>query len=332
LNIPKPRCNQISIDATSYYHCVSRCVRRAFLCGYDSFTGQDYEHRRQLLENKILELSAIFALDVCAYAVMSNHYHIVLHINQQQASNWSFDEVISQWHKLFAGSFLSQRYISGHTLSKAELNRLNEYVALWRKQLMDISWFMRVLNEAIARAANKEDNCTGRFWEGRFKSQALLDEAALAACMAYVDLNPIRANIAKTPEESAHTSVKRRIDCSAKKQKTATTPQHYELFPFVGNQRKNMPEGLPFRLQDYLELVDLTGRMIREDKRGFIDNAEPPILKRLNIQAENWLYLTQHFESKLKGLVGSTINLKVACVKLGYRRNYFLKTCEMFFT
>ena len=180
-------------------HFVGQALRRAFLCGTDDVTGQNYEHRRQLIEDKLLELAGIFALDVCAYAIMSNHYHVVLHVDKPMAEAWNMKEIIARWHQLFSGNILSQRYLRGDILGKAELKKLHENVALWRERLMDISWFMRVLNESIARQANTEDDCTGRFWEGRFKSQALLDEAALAACMAYVDLNPIRANMAKTP-------------------------------------------------------------------------------------------------------------------------------------
>ena len=86
--MPKPRYAQVSLEATPYYHCVSRCVRRAFLCGIDPNTGEDYEYRRKLIEDKILELSDIFAIDICAYSVMSNHYHLVLHINKEKALSW----------------------------------------------------------------------------------------------------------------------------------------------------------------------------------------------------------------------------------------------------
>ncbi|MDH5425911.1 MAG: transposase [Gammaproteobacteria bacterium] len=326
--MPRPRYAQVSLDATSYYHCVSRCVRRAFLCGVDSSSGESFEHRRQWVEDKLLELAEIFCIDICSYAVMSNHYHVVLSIHKDQAQALSTLEVIDRWHQLFKGSFLSQRFLKNAALSKAELVALDKQVEIWRTRLMDISWFMRCLNEGIARQANQEDDCTGRFWEGRFRCQALLDEAALIACMSYVDLNPIRAAIEKTPESSQYTSIKKRI----RKAQTMMTPNHPNqqtklLMPFVGNPRKNMPHGLPFRLTDYIELVDWTGRIMRNDKRGSISNELSPILERLSIDPNHWHYMTQHFESHFKGLVGSAYKLKQVCQLLGYTRTLGITPC-----
>lgn len=318
--MPKPRKSLISLEATPYYHCVARCVRRAFLCGRDQHTGMDYEHRRGWIESRILELAQIFALDVCAYAVMSNHYHIVLHINASKANTWATNEVIERWHRLFKGTSLTHRYLAGSLQTEAESDAVESLVAQWRDNLMDISWFMRVMNEGIARQANAEDHCTGRFWEGRFKSQALLDERALAACLAYVDLNPVRAKIADSPENSDYTSAQQRIKQAQIHENPTKPEQPKELFPFAGDPRQDMPEGLPFRLQDYLELLDWTGRQIRKGKRGRIDDSLPPILERLNIDSEKWHYSSTHFESSFKSLVGSTHALIRACRKLGYRR------------
>ena len=330
--MPRPRKSLVSLDATPYYHCVSRCVRRAFLCGEDAFNGKSYEHRRDWIEQRLLELADIFAIDIAAYAVMSNHYHVILHIDQNMAQDWTAQEVIERWHRLYNGSMLSQRYSQGESLGKAEWNALSEQVEKWRERLMSISWFMRCTNESIARTANKEDEVTGRFWEGRFKSQALLDEKALAACMAYVDLNPIRARMAKTPEESEHTSVKRRIKAMLKARQHKTSTNQTGLLPFVGYPRKDMPEGLPFRLTDYLELVEWTGRIIREDKRGAIPADMPPLLERLNIDARHWMYLSKHFESPFKGLVGSAHTVRQACEKLGKHWSHGIKQCETLFS
>ena len=140
--------------------------------------------------------------------------------------------------------------------------------------------------------------------------------------MAYVDLNPVRAAIAKTPEQSDHTSVK--VRCNAAKSEGRVTgviaKQPKQLQRFVGDPRNDMPQGLPFRLIDYLELVDWTGRQIRDDKRGTIDEALPGILNRLELNGEQWLYLTQHFESSFKTLVGTMHSLRKVCAKLGYQR------------
>jgi hypothetical protein len=180
---------------------------------------------------------------------------------------------------------------------------------------------MRQINEATARQGNLEDNCTGRFWESRFKSQALLDEAALAACMTYVDLNPIRANKAETPEDSDHTSIKKR-SADAKKANDPNTmsEQTKGLMPFAGNPRKDSPKGLPFQLTDCIELVDWTGRSIRADKRGHISQDLPPALERLQIDSKHWLYLSQHFESHFKRLVCTAFTIKQAASQFGYQQ------------
>ena len=308
--MPKPRKQLVSLEATPYYHCVSRCVRRAFLCGTDS-EGRSFEHRRGWIENLILDQARVFCIDIAAYAVMSNHFHVVLHVSQQRARSLSGLEVVQRWHQLYAGTLLSKKFERGEELSESQHAMLDERIAEWRDRLMSISWFMRRLNETVARLANEEDQCTGHFWEGRFKSQALLDEKALAACMAYVDLNPLRAAMAKTPEVSDHTSVKKR----AEKAKEAHSPNHpqqqaYGLLPFAGNPRQDMPEGIQMRLTDYLNLVDWTGRQIRENKRGSISEAEPAIMDRLGIDAEHWLYITQNFESEFKGIVGAANEVK----------------------
>ena len=325
----KARSQQVCLEATPYYHCVSRCVRKAYLCGFDYRTKQSYEHRRGWLEEEILKQAQVFSIDVAAYAVMSNHYHVVLHINKVKADSWSLDQVIERWHTLYKGNSLSQRYLSDPKFSEAELIKLTEFVERWRERLMDISWFMRRLNQFISCQANYEDNCTGRFWEGRFKSQALLDEKALAACLAYVDLNPVRANMAKTPETSDHTSIKAR----SLKAKTAHSPNHTNqqeksLMPFVGNPRNDMPQGLPFKLTEYLELVELTGRVIREDKRGHIEKHHPPILKRLGIEPESWIKMTTSFEKTFKDLVGNPTLMDSAIALLERKRRPGISNCK----
>ncbi len=314
----------VSVDDTPYYHCMSRCVRRAFLCGIDAYSGTDYEHRRQWLENKLHYVASVFAIKLCAYAVMSNHYHVVLHVRNDIAQNWSDREVIERWHSLFAGNNLSHKLLSHSILNKTELTLLAKDITIWRSRLCDISWFMRIVNESIARQANQEDQCTGRFWEGRFKSQALLDEKALLSCMAYVDLNPIRAAIATTPETSEFTSVHARI---AAHQTQQTLPKTLE--EFVGHQSEKI--GLPFELKDYLNLIDWTGRIISESKRGTIDSDLPPILERLELNSNAGTILTTRFESQFSHWVGSESIVRKTYQSKGYQRTPSTKNYKTLF-
>ncbi|WP_254303971.1 transposase [Shewanella sp. VB17] len=258
---------------------------------------------------------------------MSNHLHLVLRVDVALLDAWSDVEVVMQWQKIFKGDDLNSDLITGKIIEKYQEKILQKRIEEYRSRLSDISWFMRALNEPIARMANKEDKCTGRFWEGRFKSQALLDDAAVLACMAYVDLNPIRAKMAQTPENSDFTSIQLRIKSALKGEQPSA------LLPFVGNERKNMPKGLMFNVQDYLQLVDDTGRIIRDDKRGAISQSSMQLLERLNIPPENWLKITSDFsrlilEYKVKGPVGTLQELGAYCEHLDRKRRQGAANCR----
>ncbi|USD66286.1 transposase [Vibrio sp. SCSIO 43136] len=296
----------VSVDATPYYHCVSRCVRRSFLCGIDAVTNISYEHRRAWIETKIQDLTHTYCIDVCAYAVMSNHFHLVLHINRAKAYDLTAEEVIDRWalsHKLPA---LIKKWQLKQLSCEAEELKCLDIIEVWRERLWSLSWFMKELNYDIACKANLEDECSGHFWESRFKSQALLDEKALAAAMAYVDLNPVRSGIASTPESSEFTSIKARI--TALRQNLETAPC---LHPFVGSKDNKSLDGLPFRLIDYIELVDWTARQFRPDKWS-LENTLPPILVRLDLPHASWLRACTQLERKHATAIGDASRLEHA--------------------
>ncbi len=281
----------ISLRETPYYHVVARCVRRAWLWGFDEYAGRDYSHRKAWVLERLQHLAAVFTIDVCAYAVMSNHYHLVVHVAAERAKALSEDEVIERWTTLFSRPPLLERYQQG-TCDPSEREVAQRFIAEWRSRLSDVSWYMRCLNEHLARRANQEDGCTGRFWEGRFKSQALLDEAGLLTAMAYVDLNPIRAAMVATPEASEFTSIHARIQQLQAQRGTARDPQH-ALSPTVpllafSDEAAEPGAAIPFKRGEYLALLDWTGRARAPGKRGSIDEALPPIVQRLHIDARAW--------------------------------------------
>ena len=173
----------------------------------------------------------------------------------------------------------------------------------------------------LSRATHSATSC--RTWEGRFKSQALLDEAALLSCMAYVDLNPIRAGIAPTPEKSDFTSIQLRIKAAIKGEQPKT------LLPFTDNEHQKKTTGISFSLQDYLILVDETGRLLRDDKRGAINSKTARILARLHISDESWLKLTTEFESIFTGAVGTAEHLCEFSEHVGLQRTHGLSNAQV---
>ncbi len=161
--MPTARKNHVSLDATPYYHCIGRCVRRAFLWGQDQVTGQDFSHRKVWVTQRLAELSQAFAINICAYAVMSNHYHLVLHIDAARARAWPDAEVARRWEILFKLPLLVIEHLNGKFKSEADSRVALELLAELRRRLCDLSWYMRCLNETIARRANQEDRCTRPF-------------------------------------------------------------------------------------------------------------------------------------------------------------------------
>jgi hypothetical protein len=350
----KPRSTLVSLSDTPWYHVVNRCVRRAFLCGDDAHSGKNHDHRRNWIVDRVKQLSGVFAIDVAAYAVMSNHYHLVLRVDAERARQWGDAEVLRRWSQLFDGPLLVQRSIAGQEMGAAEQAKVAEWADAYRVRLVDLSWFMRVLNESIARQANAEDKVTGRFWEGRFKSQALLDEQAILTAMTYVDLNPIRAAMAETPEQSEHTSVAERMaeltkrrrepaHPSSARQEHARTDQQplppesaaagqpaplisliplrherhlaqlatQPLMPFDATGR--LRAAIPFAFEDYVELVEATGRCQHPHKRGKMDECTPKLLQRLGVDPEQFIVCSAELMKQFGSAVGAPAQLSDLC-------------------
>jgi REP element-mobilizing transposase RayT len=192
-------------------HAVQRCVRRAFLTGVDEKTGRDFSMRREWIRRRLEALASVFGIDVLSYAIMSNHLHVILRNRPDVVQQWTDEQVALRWLRIFPGRRLEEQLAEPTESDVERLAGNAERIGEIRERLSDISWFMRALCEPIARLANKQDECTGRFWEGRFKAQRIADEAGLLACSMYVDMNPIKAAMAESPEQATHTSAYDRL-------------------------------------------------------------------------------------------------------------------------
>ncbi len=291
--MPTARKELINLDITPYYHCYNRCVRKGYLFGTHE-NNKNYDHRKGWLLERLHHLSQGFAIHICAYAIMSNHYHLVLHVDRELALSWSDEEVNKRWQLVLG------RKTPFETSSLEEIEQR-------RENLYSISWLMRFLNENIARLANKEDDVKGKFWESRFQSQALIDEGALLACMAYVDLNPIRAGMAPTLEESEYTSIQERIKVYSQNQ---TTPPNLMKFQAKNTSAPALKAVLPFSFQDYKLLVDWTGRQFREDKSGYIAKEVPSIVQETGLNPANWIRTVEKSSIRDQQIFGAFAQIK----------------------
>jgi hypothetical protein len=303
----QPRSQLVPSETASTFHCVQRCVRHAFLCGIDDCTGQSFEHRRQWVQARIALIASCFAADVLAYAVMSN-LHLVVHMDPTHVGSWDDEVVVERWLRLFP-----PRKDNHDARGYKRLRILQDapYLNELRRRMGDLSWLMRCLAEPIARRANAEDRCKGRFWEGRYKCQLLCDTRAVLAAMAYVDLNPIRAGMTTQLEDSDHTSAQQRIDQAKRDQ----IMLRQSLLPTSGS----LVRCLPICTGDYLQLVECTGRHLREGKRGAIPNDEPSVLQSLDPTSQRWAMRVNAIGSGYWRVVGETQDLIAVAQRIGQR-------------
>jgi len=320
--MPTPRRLLVDLQATRYYHCISRCVRRAFLCGADPWSTRNFDHRKPWLVARMKMLAGVFAVDICAYAVLSNHFHVVLRVDRDRARRLSDEQVVESYRRVFPHSV---EQLDG--LSEAERGRR---IAVWRERLWSLSWYMRCLNEWIARRANREDGCTGRFWEGRFRSQALLDQGAVLTCMSYVDLNPIRARLADTLETSEFTSIRERL-LEAAREHTAPSRRGEQapaagLVPFAGEKtalagsENGLREPLPMRFDDYVGLLEETRGAIRDEKEAALTPSTAEFLAAVGVNAAGFVQTVREFGRGFFTMVGEVHRIDAESRRRGHRR------------
>jgi REP element-mobilizing transposase RayT len=306
------RSQLVDVAVTRYYHCISRCVRKAWLC------GEGFEHRKQWIEDRLQLLAANFAISVCGFAVMDNHLHVLCRLDPKVADQWDDEEVVRRWIAVYPPRTLDIDDPKCVRIWVEHEAKNREKVTAYRQRLQTLGWFMKALKEPLARMANKEDGCKGTFWESRYKSIAILDEEALLATCAYIDLNPLAAGIAATPETSRHTSVRQRVLHARRKGQLAALKEAAQgsvagsratrrreashwLCPVENDlkgdsRREGMLEN--FSLGSYLLLLDYTSRICRGGKAR-VSNEVVGIFDRLGTSAELW-------DSRLEKLFGKS--------------------------
>jgi hypothetical protein len=337
------RAHLIDPAVTRWYHCITRCVRRAFLLGEGAGDRWIWSAKR------IEELAQNFSIAVGGFSVLDNHLHVLVRLDPEAAAGWSDEEVVRRWGRLFPPRDKSRQPIP---VSKDWVHwRLKDaaWVATARTRLQSLSWFMKCLKEPLSRLANRQDQTRGAFFEGRFRSVAILDDESLLAVCAYVDLNPVAAGIAEVPEASEHTSIKERVehveaqgrseDLKAAKHGSVAgsnassgLEEAHWLCPIedrrgLDSSREGTIEG--FSLGSYLLLVDYTGRLFRKGK-ATISREVAEIFRRIGTTAETWqARLEKLSKGRLLGrfFAASRQRLQEVAERLGLRRAVNLGSC-----
>lgn len=320
-----PRSKVFNPERMGVYHCIQRCVRRAFLCGQDEYSGKNFEHRREWIRQLLVKLAGIFAFEFMTYSVMSNHLHTVVRNRPDLADQWSDEEVARRWWQLYPKRRNPDGTPAEMTDSDMKMMLSDPAkLAEWRRRLKDISWLMKSLAEPIARQSNQEDGVTGRFWEGRFRCQELADEGALLACCIYVDLNPLRANLARSIEQAIYTSLYDRLRAEAARSGQQKGPQAEAdaqadawLAPLQLDPRNKPPDGpslsglrisdrgfLEMTLEEYRALAEWTFLNLTKSKADPIPKDLETLLRSRGLVPEYWCYVAERFDECFGRCVG----------------------------
>jgi len=343
-----PRARIVDPDERGLYHCFSRCVRQAFLM------GPEHDHRRAWLERRLAFLCSIFAVDDAAHSAMSNHLHVLVRIDPPRVSRWSDEEVVRRWGRLHPKSVLSRAGVpvKRGQAAPAELPdavvatavRDRRQVGVYRRRLSSLSWFMKSLKEPLARMANAEDGVTGAFFEQRFRSPRVLDLAGLLTCMVYVDLNPVRAEVAESLEDSMYTSVRLRLHTlerfarSRVLRETLPDADIAELERMLGDELAKTAEDswmapiggdgegareplLGIEPAEYISIVEMAGRRPDPRKRGSIPAQARSVLESLSVDVAGWMAVVTETTPRFFGTaIGTKTSLAVEAARRGVRR------------
>ena len=314
-------------DEIAIVHVLNRTVRRCFLMGNDPVSGKNFDHRKAWMETELQALAKSMGIDLLCHAILSNHFHLVLRSRPDVVALWEDSQVAHRWLMLCPKRKDANQ--QPEEPNEFELNSIRNDPARLkeiRTRLSDVSWWMRLLSQKIAQRANLDDKEVGKFWQARYRAVRLLDETAILACAAYVDLNPIRAAMAETFETSDYTSAQQRalelrdslqneangnntVAPSPRVEELTSKPIAKSLCPLTidelrdeigacchtAGDRASDKGFLPMSVADYLELLDWTARQIRADKRGATPVTANRIFERLGIDAEVWCELTRDF-------------------------------------
>ncbi|PCJ53286.1 MAG: transposase [Planctomycetota bacterium] len=326
------RKNLVDPTKLEHIHLISRCARRSFIMGTDSYSGKNFDHRKEWIQDRLKHLVNNYSIEVGSYAIMDNHIHILVRNRSDLNLKLSDRDVVDRWVNLYTPRLSTSKKVPYEI--KLENHKLiilknSERMAELRLRLSSVSWFMKTLKEFIARKANKEDECKGTFWEARFKSQLLTSHEAVILCQTYIDLNPIRAGIATTPEGSKNTSAYERIRVMQSKENIKLSRSiKNEQGEFTQKQKGKIHESFIIRNNDkwlapfykgyghtkcfyqfvtqkeYLELLDWSGREIKEKKSGAIPSHLKPIFDRLEIDRGLWIDALKNYKNWFQHIVG----------------------------